>query len=68
MTAAPVVVVANPTAGRGKAGRLIGRVDAILRDLRVEHEVRVSESGADLEATVRGAAEDGAGDRRGARR
>ncbi|MGZ5349201.1 MAG: diacylglycerol/lipid kinase family protein [Actinomycetota bacterium] len=61
MTAAPVVVVANPTAGRGKAGRLIGKADAILHDLRVEHEVRVSESGDDLEATVRHAAEDGAG-------
>ena len=61
MTAAPVVVVANPTAGRGKAGRLIGKADAILHDLRVEHEVRVSESGDDLEATVRRAAEDGAG-------
>ena len=31
--AAPVVVVANPTAGRGKAGKLIGKADAILRDL-----------------------------------
>ena len=61
MTAAPVVVVANPTAGRGKAGRLIGKADAILHALRVEHEVRVSESGDDLEATVRRAAEDGAG-------
>jgi diacylglycerol kinase (ATP) len=61
VTAAPVVVVANPTAGRGKAGRLIGKADAILHDLRVEHEVRVSESGDDLEATVRRAAEDGAG-------
>ncbi|MGZ8661853.1 MAG: diacylglycerol/lipid kinase family protein [Actinomycetota bacterium] len=61
MTARPVVVVANPTAGRGKAGRLIGKADAILHDLRVEHEVRVSESGDDLEATVRHAAEDGAG-------
>lgn len=61
MTAAPVVVVANPTAGHGKAGRLIGKADAILRDLRVEHEVRVSASGTDLQATVREAAEDGAG-------
>jgi len=61
VTAAPVVVVANPTAGSGKAGRLIGKADAILRDLRVEHEVRVSTSGTDLEATVREAADDGAG-------
>jgi len=60
VTAAPVVVVANPTAGRGKAGRLIGKADAILHALRVDHEVRVSESGGDLQATVRRAAEDGA--------
>lgn len=60
MTAPPVVVVANPTAGRGKAGRLIGKADAILHALRVEHEVRVTGSGDDLEATVRHAAEDGA--------
>lgn len=61
MTAASVVVVANPTAGHGKAGRLIGRADTILHTLRVDHEVRVSESGGDLQATVRRAAEDGAG-------
>jgi diacylglycerol kinase (ATP) len=60
VTAARVVVVANPTAGRGKAGRLIGKADAILHDLRIEHEVRVSESGTDLEAIARLAAEDGA--------
>lgn len=60
MTAAHVVVVANPTAGQGKAGRLIGKADAILHALRVEHEVRVSGSGGDLEATARRAAEDGA--------
>ncbi len=60
MTAAPVVVVANPTAGRGKAGRLIGKADAILHALRVEHEVRVSSSAEDLETTVRSAAEEGA--------
>ena len=60
MTAAPVVVVANPTAGRGKAGRLIGKADAILHALRVEHEVRVSESAGDFETTARRAAEEGA--------
>ena len=50
---APVVVVANPTAGRGKAGRRIGAADAILRELRVEHEVLVAGSAGELESTCR---------------
>ncbi len=58
--AAPVVVVANPTAGRGKAGKRIGSVDAILRELRVAHEVRVTGSAAEMEATCRDAARHGA--------
>ncbi len=58
--APPVVVVANPTAGRGKAGRRIGAVDTTLRELRVEHEVRVAGSAAELERTCREAADDGA--------
>jgi diacylglycerol kinase (ATP) len=57
---APVVVVANPTAGGGKAGRLIGRVYRILDELDVEHEIRVSESADDLERLAREAAGDGA--------
>ena len=57
---ASVVVVANPTAGHGKAGRLIGKVDAHLHALGVVHEIRVSESAADLEQLARAAAEDGA--------
>jgi diacylglycerol kinase (ATP) len=58
--AAPVVVVANPTAGGGKAGRLIGRVYRVLSELSIEHEIRVSESAADLERLAREAAADGA--------
>ena len=58
---APVVVVANPTAGRGKAGKLIGKADATLRQLRVEHQVLVTESPADMEATCRRVAGEGAG-------
>jgi diacylglycerol kinase (ATP) len=58
--AGSLVVVANPTAGGGKAGKLIGKVDAMLRDLRVEHEIRVTESPAHMEATAREAAEGGA--------
>jgi diacylglycerol kinase (ATP) len=58
--AAPVVVVANPTAGRGKAGRLIGKVDARLHALGVAHEIRVSESAEDLEELARTCANEGA--------
>jgi diacylglycerol kinase (ATP) len=56
-----VVVVANPTAGRGRAGKQIGKVDAALDALRVEHEIRVTGSAADMEATARRVAEEGAG-------
>jgi diacylglycerol kinase (ATP) len=55
-----VVVVANPAAGRGKAGRLIGKVTTGLHRLGVSHEIRVSESGPDLERLAREAAEGGA--------
>jgi diacylglycerol kinase (ATP) len=57
---ASIVVVANPTAGGGKAGKLIGKVDDRLRALRVEHQVLVAESAADMEATARAVAEEGA--------
>ena len=57
---APVVVVANPTAGRGKAGKRIGAVDSILRELRVEHEVRVTGSAEETETACRDAANEGA--------
>src|ERR687898_1992434 len=55
-----LVVVANPTAGRGRAGRVIGEVTTGLHALRVPHEIRVSESGPDLERIAREAAEGGA--------
>ena len=57
---ASVVVVANPTAGRGKAGRRIGLADTMLRELRVEHETRVAGSSHDMESICRDAAEHGA--------
>jgi diacylglycerol kinase (ATP) len=60
VSARSVVVVANPTAGRGKAGRLIGKVDRLLHQAGVAHEIRVTESGPGLEATARRAAQDGA--------
>ena len=54
-----VVVVANPTAGDGKAGRLIGKVNAILEQLRVDHEIRVSGSPDELEQLAHAAGEQG---------
>jgi diacylglycerol kinase (ATP) len=56
----PVVVVANPTAGRGRAGKLIGKADAILRELRVEHRILVTKSPGEMEAAARDAADGGA--------
>jgi diacylglycerol kinase (ATP) len=55
-----MLVVANPAAGGGKGGRVIGRVAERLRDAGIDHEIVVSSSGPDLEARVRAAAEDGA--------
>lgn len=57
--AADLVVVANPAAGHGRAGRLIGKVTTGLHRLRVPHEIRVSESAADLERLARTAAGSG---------
>jgi diacylglycerol kinase (ATP) len=55
-----VVVVANPTAGHGRAGTRIGQVVSLLNALGVEHHVRVAESAGDLEHLAHRAAEDGA--------
>ena len=59
--AARVVVVANPSAGRGKGGRLIGKVDRLLHEAGIAHEFRVSESASGLTDHVRRAAEEGTG-------
>jgi diacylglycerol kinase (ATP) len=58
--AGSIVVVVNPTAGDGKAGRLIGRVAKTLKEIGVDHEIRVSGSAAELEHLAREAAEQGA--------
>jgi diacylglycerol kinase (ATP) len=55
-----LVVVANPAAGHGRAGRLIGKVTTALHRLRLPHEVRVSESGSDVERLAHVAAGGGA--------
>lgn len=60
MPTGPVVVIANPTAGRGKAGRSIGKVDRLLHEAGIEHDIRLSHSGPGLEALAREAAEGGA--------
>jgi diacylglycerol kinase (ATP) len=59
MPPAPVVVIANPSAGRGKAGRLIGTVGRRLHEAGIDHEVRISSSAEDLERRAREAAEEG---------
>jgi diacylglycerol kinase (ATP) len=59
--AARVVVVANPSAGRGKGGRLIGKVDRMLQEAGIAHEFRISESATGLTEQVRRAAQEGAG-------
>jgi diacylglycerol kinase (ATP) len=60
-TGGPVVVVVNPTAGRGKAGKLIGKVDGLLKEASVAHEIQLADSAEDLEERARRAAADGAG-------
>jgi diacylglycerol kinase (ATP) len=55
-----VAVVANPSAGRGRGGRLLPKVEAVLRSLDVPYRVHVSRDGADAERLARGAAEGGA--------
>src|SRR6476646_2419029 len=56
---ASVVVVANPTAGDGKAGRLIGRVNTILDEIGVDHAIRVSSSAEEMGSLARAAGEHG---------
>ena len=60
MTSVPdVVVVANPTAGHGRSGSLVGKVAGMLHDAGVDHEIRVSTSADELSRLAREAAEQG---------
>ncbi|MEA2520527.1 MAG: hypothetical protein QOI81_173 [Actinomycetota bacterium] len=52
-------MVANPTAGHGRAGSLVGKVAGLLHDAGIEHEIRVSTSAADLTRLAREAGEQG---------
>jgi diacylglycerol kinase (ATP) len=60
MAQAPLVVVANPTAGRGKAGRLIGKIDRLLQTSGLAHEIRVSTSAEHLGLLAKESADEGA--------
>src|SRR6476659_4783608 len=60
MGAAPLVVVANPAAGNGKAGKVIGKLEQLLSEAAIPHEISLSTSGPDLEERVRAAAAGGA--------
>lgn len=61
MTAVPdVVVVANPTAGHGRSGSLVGKVARMLHEAGVDHQIRVSTSAEDLRRLAREAGDQGA--------
>lgn len=60
MGVAPIVVVANPSAGNGKAGKVVGKVDHLLGEAGIRHEIVLSTSGPDLQERVRAAAAGGA--------
>jgi diacylglycerol kinase (ATP) len=55
-----VVVVANPTSGRGKGARLIPKVDARLRSLGIGYRMLICRGPEDPERLSRQAAADGA--------
>jgi diacylglycerol kinase (ATP) len=56
-----IVVVANPTSGRGKGAKLIPRVEERLHSLGLDFAMRISASADEPERLARKAAEDGAG-------
>jgi diacylglycerol kinase (ATP) len=56
---ARVVVVVNPTSGRGRGARLVPRVEQELKSLGVEHEIVLSTSPEDPPRIARQAAEEG---------
>jgi diacylglycerol kinase (ATP) len=55
-----VAVVANPTSGRGKGGKLIPRISELLTSMGVEHRMLVSRDAWEPEVLARRAAQDGA--------
>jgi diacylglycerol kinase (ATP) len=55
-----VAVVANPTSGRGKGGRLVPGVRQALDELGIDYGLHLSSSGRDAEDAARAAAGEGA--------
>jgi diacylglycerol kinase (ATP) len=55
-----VAVVANPTSGRGKGGKLIPKVHELLTSLGVEHDMLISKDASEPEQLAAKAAADGA--------
>jgi diacylglycerol kinase (ATP) len=55
-----MVIIVNPTSGRGRGARLVPKVEEKLTALGVEHEVVLSKSPEDPPRIARQAAEDGA--------
>ncbi|MEP7060745.1 MAG: YegS/Rv2252/BmrU family lipid kinase, partial [Actinomycetota bacterium] len=54
-----VVVVANPAAGHGRSGSLVGKVARLLHEAGIDHEIRVSTSPEDLTRLARESGEQG---------
>src|SRR5947209_7196271 len=55
-----IAIVANPTSGRGKGGKLVPQVVGLLRSMGVDHSMHVCAGPADPERLARQAVEDGA--------
>jgi diacylglycerol kinase (ATP) len=53
MTSGPVSLFVNPTAGRGRAGRRLSRISALLEQAGIEFEAYQSRTVGDLEDQVR---------------
>lgn len=60
MTTSPVQLYVNPTAGRGRAGKRLARMEALLGEAGVEFETHLSDAVGDLERQVREAVDGGA--------
>ena len=60
MTASPVQLFVNPTAGRGRAGKRLPRIEALLAAAGATFETHRSQGVGDLEQQVRSAVDGGA--------
>ena len=60
MTSSPVQLCVNPTAGRGRAGKRLARIEELLAEAGVKFETRLSTDVGDLERQVREAVDRGA--------